>query len=68
LVGVVGVFLLRGTRLASGGARGRVRSGQVDEAQLIQELHQGVVRMEQRIEALETLLLERERYESSSRL
>jgi phage shock protein B len=32
-----------------------------DEARIIQEVHQGLLRMEERVDALETLLLERER-------
>ena len=30
----------------------------IDETKLIQEIHQGLLRMEQRIEALETIVLE----------
>lgn len=41
----------------SGGKSGR---GSENESQLIQELYQGINRMEQRVEALETLLLERD--------
>jgi len=40
--------------------RGNNRSGSAEEARIIQEIHQGLVHMEQRVEALETLLLERE--------
>jgi phage shock protein B len=40
--------------------RGSNRGPSDDEARMIQEMHRGFVRMEQRIEALETLLLERE--------
>ena len=32
-----------------------------DETELIQEIHKGLSRMEERVEALETILLERER-------
>ena len=46
-------------RLISGGTR--ARDANADEARLIQELHHGLSKMEQRIDALETLLLERER-------
>ena len=35
--------------------------GQADEAQMIQELYQGLLRMEERVETLETLLLDHER-------
>jgi phage shock protein B len=34
---------------------------QADETRLIQEIHQGLSNMEKRIEALETILLDRER-------
>jgi phage shock protein B len=46
-------------RLVSGGARRRA-GGAADDAQLIQEIYQGLTKMEQRIESLETLLLERD--------
>ncbi len=36
-------------------------SGSVDESKLIQEIYHGLTKMEQRVEALETLLLDRER-------
>jgi hypothetical protein len=44
-------------RLVGGG---RTSAGGAEESQLIQELYQGLHKMEQRMEALETLLLERE--------
>ena len=39
---------------------GRARAESAAESQLIQELYQGLHKMEQRMESLETLLLERE--------
>lgn len=45
-------------QMTQGGTR---REDQAQETQLMQELHQGLSRMEQRIEALETLLLDRTR-------
>lgn len=36
---------------------------QTEEAKLIQELYQGLSKMEERVEALETILLDRERKE-----
>lgn len=41
--------------------RGSVAPEQADDTRLIQEIYQGLQRMEQRVEALETLLLEKER-------
>ena len=45
-------------RLLTGGRKGPSYD---EESKLIQELHQGLQRMESRVETLETLLLERER-------
>lgn len=47
-------------RLISGGRRKRGPEEQ-EESRTIQELYQGLLRMEKRVEALETLLIERER-------
>ncbi len=40
--------------------------GTEDEARMIQEMYQGMVRMEERIEALETILLEKDSKERRS--
>ena len=45
-------------RLVTGGGRGNGASA--EETQLMQELYHGLSKMEQRVEALETLLLERD--------
>ena len=45
-------------RLVTGGGRGNAASA--EETQLMQELYHGLSKMEQRVEALETLLLERD--------
>jgi phage shock protein B len=45
--------------------RGRPSSGSPDlgeeETRLIQDIHQGLLKMEERVEALETILLDRDR-------
>jgi phage shock protein B len=54
-------FLLMQKRFKMGG--GSFREGEqlnADETRLIQELHQGLTRMEERIGALETIVLDRE--------
>lgn len=40
--------------------------GKEDETRMIQEMYQGLVRMEERIEALETILLEKDGKERRS--
>ncbi len=56
---LAGLFIICWTIVKLVG-RGGVHNTNAEEARLIQEMHQGLVRMEQRVEALETLLLERE--------
>lgn len=65
---LIAMAIIAGTIVAL--ARGRrggfsSREAQASEAQFIQELHDGLSKMEQRVEALETILLDRERKESS---
>lgn len=56
---VLGAWVV--VKLVSGG---KDRKASEEESQIIQELYHGLGRMEQRVEALETLLLERERKEA----
>jgi hypothetical protein len=65
LLGGIGLLLLGGTYLVVKklpSARGRAldEDGQpIDEARLIQEMHHGLIRLEQRVNNLESLLHER---------
>jgi len=45
-------------RMRSAGLSGADRKANNDEAMMIQEIYRGLERMEQRIEALETILME----------
>ncbi len=64
LVAIVGGILIKVLRIVTGSPSRRGRRHELaDEAKLMQELHQSLLRMESRIEALETLLFERERRE-----
>jgi phage shock protein B len=55
LLGGIGLAIIKAIKGKSGD---RDDAAQAEEAKLMQELHQGLSRMEQRIEALETILLE----------
>ncbi|GAB4333640.1 MAG: hypothetical protein Kow0099_05500 [Candidatus Abyssubacteria bacterium] len=60
IVAIIFTFILSVLRLKGGGS---VRQGEplnADETRLIQELHQGLAKMEKRVEALETILMDRE--------
>ena len=50
----VGFFLIWALKIAKGGKN----EMQAEETKIIQEIHQGLARMEERIEALETILLD----------
>lgn len=56
LIGVV-IYALMRTRKGSSGARAAERSA--EEARIIQDVYHGLEKMERRIEALETILLEK---------
>jgi len=48
-------------KILKGGASPKEQKAKTDEAKMIQEIYQGLARMEERVESLETILLERER-------
>ena len=55
---IIGGTLLMAIKLLRGGMSKRGRSQDADEARMIQEIYQGLSRMEARVENLETLLME----------
>ena len=58
---VIGSTILMGIKIIKGGASPGGQKSQTEEARTIQEIYQGLARMEERVEALETILLEREK-------
>lgn len=58
---VGGVFLVALKILKGDGPRRNGRS-EIEETRMIQELHRDLTRMEERVEALETLLLEKSKH------
>ncbi|MDZ4860862.1 MAG: phage-shock protein [Candidatus Hydrogenedentes bacterium] len=60
--GTIGlVIVLRIVKTIFGSNEPGSRASNIDEAKLIQDVYHGLLKMEERVEALETLLLERER-------
>ena len=55
---VVGATIVISIKLLKGGAS---RKNQAEDAKITQEIYQGLSRMEERVEALETILLDREK-------
>ena len=60
LVAIVGGILWAITRFLKGDGSGRSKQRDEEEARLMQEMCQGLEKMEERVEALETILLDRE--------
>jgi phage shock protein B len=50
-----------GIRIVKGGFSRKGQTYQADETRMIQEIYQGLSKMEERVDALETILLDRER-------
>jgi phage shock protein B len=55
---VIGGTIIMAIKLLKGGT---ARKDQAEDAKIIQEIYQGLSRMEERVEALETILLDREK-------
>ena len=58
---IIGGTILIGIRIVKGGFSRKGRTYQADETRMIQELYQGLSKMEERVDALETILLDQER-------
>jgi flagellar basal body-associated protein FliL len=58
---IVGSTILMGIRLLKGGISPGDRRSESEEARVIQEIYNGLGKMEKRMEALETIIIESER-------
>jgi len=61
LIAVAGTFLIKALKILKGVTPEQSQQLQEEETRLIQELHRGLARMEERVETLETLLLDQQR-------
>ena len=61
VLAIIASTILMGLKILKGGVSQKDRKNQSDEARIIQEIYQGLARMEERVESLETILLARER-------
>ena len=66
-IGLILAVIFWGVK-SGGGCNGRISKQQLEEeTRIIQEIYQGLTRMEERIEALETLLLEKRKSEQNGK-
>ncbi len=61
VLAIIGSTILMAIKILKGGLSQKGQKLQTDEARMIQEIYQGLSRMEGRVEALETIILDRER-------
>ncbi len=61
ILAIIGSTILMGLKILKGGMSRKGQKLQTDEARIIQEIYQGLSRMEGRVDALETIIMERER-------
>jgi phage shock protein B len=66
-VAVTGGLALAALKILKGSPRRHSQQPDIDETKLIQELYQGLSRMEERIEVLETLVLDQDRQTGPTR-
>jgi len=58
---IIGSTILIAIKIIRGGVSRSGQKLQTDEARMIQEIYQGLSRMEERVETLETLILDQDR-------
>ena len=58
---IIGSTVLMAIKILKGGLSRKGQRLQAEETRMIQEMYQGLSRMEERVEALETIILDRER-------
>lgn len=61
ILAIIGSTILMAIKIIRGGVSRKGQNIQTDEARMIQQIYQGLSRMEERVEALETIILDRER-------
>ena len=61
ILAIIGSTILMGLKIIKGGATPKGQKSQSNEARIIQEIYQGLARMEERVDALETIIIDRER-------
>jgi phage shock protein B len=61
VLAIIGSTILMAIKIIKGGVSKKEQRLQSNETKMIQEIYKGLSRMEDRVEALETIILERER-------
>lgn len=62
---IIGATVLMGIKIAKGGFSRKSQQSHTEDAKMIQEMYLGLTRMEERVEALETILMEKTRKDTT---
>jgi len=65
LAAIIGFFMVLALKILRGNRRRRTGPESEEETRMIQEIYSGLARLDERVEALETLVLDRERKDES---
>jgi len=66
VLAIIGSTILMAIKILKGGVSRKDQNFQAEEARMIQEIYQGLSRMEERVEALETIILDKDRKEHTT--
>lgn len=66
ILSIVGSTILMGIKVLKGGVSRKGQRVMDDEARMVQEIYTNISKMEKRVEALETLILDRDRKDRRS--
>ena len=61
ILAIIGGTILMAIKIIKGGVSGKGQQHMADEARMVQEIYQGISELEERVESLETILLDREK-------
>lgn len=61
LLAIIGSTILMALKILKGGLSRKGQQDESQEARMVQEIYQGLSRMEERVDALETIILDHER-------
>jgi phage shock protein B len=61
VLAIISATILMAIKILKGGVSRKGQQRQSEETRVIQEIYQGLARMEERMEALETIVLDKER-------
>jgi len=66
VLAIIGSTILMAIKILKDGISRKGQKSQAEEARMIQEIYQGLLRIEERVDALETIILDHERKDRTS--